>query len=228
MIWVGAEYRFASTFSYRIPYFSSSYAACSPVPGPATVKLALVSSIISRRGDVEEGQHLFESIKMSRVALEMPRAIAIFKSFMKRLKQKRGGRGFERTFGVREYALFDGPLGICVEVREDVRERLLEALRWIRSLGTSDSICSCVDARAREPKWARCPSLYQGTVLQSKKEGVIFMLTDLAEGASFEKINPFSGAKMNPKEDLVLKPYLFPMRIEKKESNLTLYQLIVG
>jgi CRISPR-associated Cas5-like protein len=67
MVWVGAKYGFASTFSYRIPYFSSSYALSAPAPSPSTIKLALVASTINRTGNLEKGRRLFERIRNCRI-----------------------------------------------------------------------------------------------------------------------------------------------------------------
>ncbi len=92
MVWIGAKYLFASAFSYRIPYFSSSYALSAPAPSPSTIKLAIVATAINRTGNIEKGKKLFEQLKLANIATELPEKIVLFKAFMKRLKQKRKGK----------------------------------------------------------------------------------------------------------------------------------------
>jgi len=223
MVWTGAKYKFASTFSYRIPYFSSSYALSAPAPSPSTIKLALVASTINRTGNVEKGKKLFEKICTSKVTVELPERIVLFKAFMKRLKKKRQGLGFERTFGIREYILYDGKLGIYLDVPKDANAEITERLRNIQYFGTSDSICLCIESALTEPNLQHCIqlSLEKET---PQKNGIVFLLTDFAETASFDDINPFSGKKMK-KNTIALKPYLFPIKVEKKDRNCTIYRL---
>jgi len=226
MVWVGAEYSFASTFSYRIPYFSSSYALSAPTPSPSTVKLAAVSSIINRSGDIEKGRKLFYDIKMVPVCLVLPNKIAIYKSFMKRLKQKRSERGFERTFGIREYIVYGGTLNIHLDVPQEKSQLMLEALRGIQYFCSSDSVCSCTNSGFIEPNLKRCPQPFdKSSLIKEGSKGIVFMLTDFTDKATFDDINPYSGKKMT-KGALVLKPFLYPLRVAIKESNYTVYELI--
>ncbi|RLI43963.1 type I-A CRISPR-associated protein Cas5, partial [Candidatus Bathyarchaeota archaeon] len=79
MVWVSGTYEFASTFSYRIPYFSSSYALTTLAPSPSTIKLAIVASIINRKGNIKDGKILFEGIRTAEVLMELPTKISVFK-----------------------------------------------------------------------------------------------------------------------------------------------------
>lgn len=223
MVWIGAKYRFASTFSYRIPYFSSSYALSAPAPSPSTIKLALVASTINRTGDIERGKKLFEKILTSNVTVELPDRIVLFKAFMKRLKKKRQGEGFERTFGIREYVLYDGDLGIYLDIPKDAIEEISSVFKNVQYFGTSDSICLYIENALTEPTPKRCiMHIEQKEPLH--ENGVVFLLSDFTATASFEDVNPFSGKKMK-KGAIVLKPYLFPIKAVKKDRNCTVYNL---
>jgi CRISPR-associated Cas5-like protein len=224
MVWVGAKYKFASTFSYRIPYFSSSYALSAPAPSPSTIKLALVASTINRSGNVERGKELFNKILTSKITIELPDKIVLFKAFMKRLKKKRQEQGFERTFGIREYILYDGSLGIYLDIQKDNIEEVAEALKNIQYFGTSDSICLCLENGVAEPNLEHCIRLCSEKE-ETLKNGTVFLLTDFTDTASFEGVNPFSGKKIK-KGDMVLKPYLFPIKVVKKDRNCTIYELM--
>jgi CRISPR-associated Cas5-like protein len=224
MVWVGAKYKFASTFSYRIPYFSSSYALSAPAPSPSTIKLALVASTINRTGNVEKGKELFDKILTSKITIELPDRIVLFKAFMKRLKKKRQEQGFERTFGIREYILYEGILGVYLDTQKDNIEEVAEALKNVQYFGTSDSICLCVENGAAEPNFEHCIQLCSEKE-ETPKNGTVFLLTDFTDTASFESVNPFSGKKMK-KGAIILKPYLFPIKVVKKDRNCTVYQLM--
>ena len=221
MTWIGARYGFASTFSYRLPNFSSSYALSAPAPSPSTIKLAIIATAIRTSSDVEEGKHLFEKLRTVEVTAELPPKIAAFKSFIKRLKAKRGKRGFERTFGIREYVLYSDPLGIYINAPEDIAEKVSNVLKGIQYFGTSDSLCTCLESGVSEPPVERCIKPFK-----EQEEGLIFLLTDFTEEASFENVNPYSGVRLKEEEHLRRVPYLFPLRITKKESNYTIYETL--
>lgn len=236
MVWTCATYAFASTFSYRIPYFSSSYALSAPVPSPSTVKLALVASIINRTGDVDVGKKLFEKIRDSGITIELPEKIITLKAFMKRLKQKRKGQEttvitpfgklverFESTFGIREYIIYDGPLRIYIDAPEDFVQDVLKSLKLVQYFGSSDSLCTCLETNISEPDLQKCirPVESENEIFGAK--GMVFLLTDFTEKTTFESVNPFSGKKL-AKGELLQKPYFFPLEVFKKEKNCTVYR----
>jgi CRISPR-associated Cas5-like protein len=237
MVWAYAKYSFASTFSYRIPYFSSSYAISAPVPGPSTIKLALVASAINRDGNVEIGKRLFEKIRDSAVTVELPEKLIAFKAFMKRFKQKRKGKEitiktsfgelverFEYTFGIREYIIYGGPINIYIEVSdESFSQEIMRYFKAIQYFGSSDSICTCLETGISDPDWQKCirQANAEGGKIQNK--GMIFLLTDFTAKATFDSINPFSGKKPK-KGELLLKPYFFPIEVVEKDKNCVVYK----
>ena len=221
MVWICGTYSFASTFSYRIPYFSSSYALSAPAPSPSTIKLAIVASAINRTGNIETGRILFEKIRTSEVLMELPEKISIFKVFLKRLKKKRQEQAFEPTFGIREYAIYNGPLKIYLNVPKGTLEAIIEALRNIQFLGTSDSICTCTHiAKVAQPP-AKCAKPHSTT--KDKTNGIIFLLTDFTNKATFDAVNPYAKKKLRKNEDIILRPYIFPIKVIKKDKNCTVY-----
>jgi len=233
MVWVSARYLFASAFSYRIPYFSSSYALSAPAPSPSTIKLAVVATAINRTGNIERGNLLFEQLKLANTTVELPEKMVLFKAFMKRLKQKRKGKeekittpwgtfieSFESTFGIREYILYNGPLTIYIEALEDTAKKVIDILKNIQYFGTSDSICTCLESSFSEPNIASCIKPVREQELTS---GTIFLLSDFTKKATFDSVNPFSDRKMK-KDEIVLKPYIFPIQVEKKDKNCTVYR----
>ncbi len=222
MAWIGARYEFASTFSYRIPYFSSSYALSAPVPSPSTIKLAMVGATINRTGDIEKGRRLFGKISNANIMIELPNKIVAFRTLMKRLKKRRQEEGFDNTFGIREYVIYDGTLGIHLNVSPEDLEEVSEALQRIQYFGTSDSICYCLEKTKTGPDQKQIirPCLQEQTL-----RGTIFLLSDFPEKITFDEVNPLSGKKMK-KDSISLKPYLFPIRAVQKDRNCTIYEHI--
>lgn len=237
MVWTYAKYTFASTFSYRIPYFSSSYALSAPAPSPSTIKLALVASVISRSGRVEFGKKAFEKIRCCKVTVELPEKIIAVRAFMKRLKQKRKGQEttlktpfgelverFESTFGIREYILYDGPIGIYIDAPDDYVSEILGSFKLVQYFGSSDSMCTCIETGVSEPEWHKCvrqvDTEEKGT---ADIKGIVFLLSDFTDKATFESMNAYSNEKVK-KEHLSKKPYLFPLEVVNKEKNCTVYR----
>lgn len=234
MVWLGAKYLFASAFSYRIPYFSSSYALCAPAPSPSTIKLAIVATAINRTGNIEKGKKLFEQLKSANITTELPEKIVFFKAFMKRLKQKRKGKerkiqtpwgtlteSFELTFGIREYIIYNSPITIYIETPRETAEEVIGILKNIQYFGTSDSICTCLESKFSEPNTLSCIK-----PLREQKEptnGIVYLLSDFTEKTTFSSVNPFSGQKLK-KDEIILKPYIFPIEVEKKDKNCTVYR----
>jgi len=234
MVWVSARYLFASAFSYRIPYFSSSYALSAPAPSPSTIKLAIIATAINRTGNVEKGNLLFEQLKVANTATELPEKIALFKAFMKRLKQKRKGKegkittpwgtlteSFESTFGIREYILYNGPITIYIETPEENAEEVRMTLKNIQYFGTSDSLCTCLESKFAEPNMLNCAKPVKEQAKPTT--GTVFLLSDFTEKTTFNSVNPFSEQKLK-KGEIALKPYIFPIQVEKKDKNCTIYR----
>lgn len=236
MVWIRATYVFASTFSYRIPYFSSSYALSAPVPSPSTVKLALVASIINRTSDIEAGKKLFERIRCSMITFELPERIITLRAFIKRLKQKRKGQEttiktsfgelverFESTFGIREYIIYDGPIHVYIDAQDESVQDVLKSLKLVQYFGSSDSLCTCLETNVSGPDLQKCIRPVDSKIEMFDKKGMIFLLTDFTEKTTFESVNSLSGKKLK-KGELLQKPYFFPLEVVKKEKNCTMYR----
>jgi CRISPR/Cas system-associated protein Cas5 (RAMP superfamily) len=222
-MWIAANYHFPSTFSYKIPDFSMYYAASSPVPSPSTFKLALVSALISQTGDIQKTRNFFNGIKTSEILFGLPEYLTIYKAFIKRLKKRRQERGFDRTFGIREYVTLSGPLTIYLNVLEKLKNEVFLALKNIRYIGSSDSICSCMKVYEDvEPQPQSLARPYE----TEKTDGIIFQLRDFKEEATFDKVNRYSNKKLALQRDIRIVPYILPLKVEKRGKNFITYKLI--
>jgi len=117
--------------------------------------------------------------------------------------------------------IYSDPLGIYLNMPEEIAEKISGIMRRIQYFGTSDSLCTCLGSGFSKPPPERCIHPFK-----EGEEGLIFLLTDFTEGVSFGNVNPYSGSRMREEKHLRRIPYLFPLRITKKESNYTIYEAL--
>lgn len=218
-MWLKAEIEFGTTFSYRQPDASAQFAIGSPIPSPATIKLALVDTAIRWNSSVETGRQIFEWLKTCPVLCVPPERVVRFRVFLKRLKPRE--QELLESTGIRDYFLLDGFLTIFLQVPKDKVEKAKQLLQKVRKLGTSDSLCWCRDvtevdeaelpcqffARKLEelPNWVLQQGVTQGLV--------IARLSDLTEASDFDGFNPFGGSTREA--NLEKSAYLLPLRMER-------------
>lgn len=217
MVWLQADYEFPSTFSYRMPDASAQFAIGSPVPSPATVKLALVDTAIRWSGNVNEGRRIFDIVKTLRVCVIPPRQVVRFRAFVKRLKPPHSsqgpGKSTVESTGVRDYFLLEEPLSVYIEVPEPDAKEIAHLLSKIRRFGTSDSVCWCVEiCRSLEgPPEALCPKPFRQA--SSTQAGLVVRLSDLTASSQFDGFNPFGG---NPRgANLDKQVYVLPLTVKR-------------
>jgi len=222
-MWIFASYYFPSTFSYKIPDFSMYYAASSPIPGPSTFKLAMTSAFISDSKHLERAPAFFEAIKTSTVLFGLPHHLTVFRAFIKRLKKRRQESGFDRSFGIREYVTFSGPLIIHTDIPKNLRDDAVYSMKNIRYLGSSDSICNCLELNEKaKPELEHLARPHQ----EGKADGIIFQLRDFTSEATFGKINRYGREKLVLERDVKIVPYILPLKVEKRGKNFITYSTI--
>ncbi len=215
MIWLRADYEFPSTFSYRMPDVSAQFAIGSPIPSPATVKLALVDTAIRWSGNVSEGRRIFDLVKTLKVCVVPPRRMVRFRAFIKRLKPPHSSAGpgaptVEST-GVRDYFLLDGPLSVYMKVPQAHADEIRKLLLRIRRFGTSDSLCWCAKVSEEAPDNALCHQ--QLANLAPTQHGLVVRLSDLTDSSDFDGFSPFGGdiRRANLKKQV----YVLPLTVKR-------------
>lgn len=224
MVWLRADYEFPGTFSYRMPDVSAQFAVGSPIPSPATVKLALVDTAIRWTGNVGEGQRIFELVKTSRVCIIPPPKVARFRAFIKRLKPPHSSAGpgapTVGSTGVRDYFLLNGPLSVYIEVPVSNLDEVEKLLLRVRRLGTSDSLCWCIGVSREEPPQELCPKLFKQVA--GDQAGLVVRLSDLTESSKFDGFNPFGGKASEAKLDKQV--YFLPLRVKRSGETWTILE----
>jgi len=217
-VWLRADFEFPSTFSYRQPDASAQFAIGSPVPSPATIKLALVDTAIRWSGCVGKGRDVFDWLKTCCVKTVPPERVVRLRVFLKRLKP-REGKLLEST-GVRDYFLLDGKLQVFLQVPCDKAEEVKDLLGKVRKLGTSDSLCWCCEANEiRENELpeklfpCRLDTVSEELLRKLLVQGfIVTRMSDLTEKSEFDGFNPFGGDAK--KSRLVKASYLLPLKME--------------
>jgi len=222
MEWIKAEYEFGSLFSYKIPdYPSPSYALSSPLPGPSTIKLAIVATAIETSGKVKVGEEIFEVVKNAKIKIETPKKIAISNVLIKRLKKKKEKIELETTFGIRGYVHLSEPLSIYLNV--DNGDNVKELFRKVRRFGTSDSLIYCRNVTEEEPP-ANCIEPIE-TLEKAERNVLIVPVKDLNpdQKIEFEDVNPYAKRSRN-KDVFVGKFYLIPISKQVQGKNWIIYE----
>ncbi len=226
MSWICAELEFGSLFSYRIPNFSPSFALSSPVPGPSAVRMSLVSTAIEVTGSVDFGKELFDLVKKARLEIEPPQGVAISKVLIRRLKKKKGKDALERTFGIREYVLFDGPLRLFLNI-ENQSQRIKQILLNLRRIGTTDSLVFCRKLSEEEPDFGNCLRKLEDNPLQlgNFSRRLVLPLNEINKEVTFDQVNIYARRSTREKP-FIQGLYVFPLIMIKKGENWVIYEKV--
>lgn len=223
MTWLKAVYEIGSLFSYRIPDFSSQYALSSPLPGPSTIKLAIVATAIETTCNVSYGEKIFEVVKNSDIGIKIPKRISISNVLLRRLKKAKERKGFEQTFGFRGYVHFSEPLTIYLNIEKE-EEEIKNLMGRIRRFGTSDSIVWCNKVMEEEPTTDVIIPI-ETLPEKEQKNLLIIPVKDLSPQSRFEDINPYSGIKRKGKV-LIPKIYPLPLLNQIQGKNWVVYEFV--
>ena len=227
MTWLKAEYEFGSLFSYRIPDFSSQYALSSPLPGPSTIKLAIIATAIETTGNVSYGEKVFNIVKNAQIKIAKPKRIAVSNCLIKRLKKEKNAVKLQPTFGIRGYVHFQEPLKIYIEIEDKIQE-IKFLLKRIRRFGTSDSLACCItmvkDMEEIPPDDVIEPVEY---LQEGKTTLVVIPIKDINpdDKVKFAHINIYDKTTIKNKNIFVIRYYLLPILEKREGRNWTIYKI---
>lgn len=220
MVWIETTYEFASLFSYRIPDFSSQYAMSSILPGPSTIKLAIVSTAIETTRDIEFGKKIFDIVKDVDIKISLPKKVAQTNVLIKRLKKKKEKSGLETTFGVRGYIHYPEKFSVYLNIPEKWSNDFEKILKNIRSFGTSDSLVWCKGVlKKNPPKDAISAVVNIGQ--NNNKNVLIIPVKDISSKIIFDDVNIYNKSK---KDIFLKKIYPIPISNQFQGKNWIVYE----
>jgi hypothetical protein len=149
-IWLAADYHLPVLYSCRMPVSSPQSAQCLPVPGPATVRLALVRTAIELYGKEQTRDLLFPIIRSSDVAIRPPAKVAISPHILRLYKANTAG-SLQESIGYREFAHAEGVLTIYLAIPAERQALFEELLYAVGYWGQGSSVATCVHVTTAAP-----------------------------------------------------------------------------
>lgn len=149
-VWLAADYHLPITYSCRMPMSSSHSAQCLPVPGPATVRLALIRTAIELFGIAQTRDSLFSVIQKSEVAIRPPKNVAI-SSHVLRLYKVSPAHKLQDSIGYREFAHAEGVLTVYIAIPPEFQAVFTELLYAVGYWGQGSSLAVCTQVSLSRP-----------------------------------------------------------------------------
>lgn len=237
-MWLIAEYRPVTLFSFRSGIATSSGAKTLFLPTPFAIRTALLDAAIRTKG-VSAGPTAFEWIKALSIAVRPPERVVVTNLFAKILKPSRdteADEAFQRTIAFREYAQLEGTMALAFSPAEDRTEMLAELLVQVNYFGKRGSFFQIVaPPRLTEElpaDFVRLDGVFiQGSQIGGKMPkqfvaGLIQILDDWGESLTFSKVNVYTQDKIALDKDRVRKSVIFPYRLVRASKGFTYYERI--
>jgi len=225
-LWLKASY-VTHSFHYRMPDTVAISSVNPAMPSPLTVQMAMLATYL-REGQRDKAQALLELLPL-KVRIRPPQGAIIYRGIMRYVRppkdagdlDKNTGAGYKISPHFREFALLDGALEVYVQVSEEHRTLVAEALECIPYLGAKDSLVSCVGEveTVSQPPDDCAISVEEADLSQSHD----FMVLQLADFEGREKLFPISKVKKKAEEKSVTLQRLLPSQRLKDHYRLGAY-----
>lgn len=236
-MWLIAEYRPATLFSFKAVTATSSGAKTLFLPTPFAIRTALLDAAIRTQG-LAQGSAAFDWIKELALAVRPPEWVVVTNLFAKILKPTRdveANVAMIRTIAFREYAQLVGKLTLAFGVKEHVSE-LMALVAQINYLGKRGSFFQLVALPSvvtdLPPGFVPMDGAYVqgahigGQELRDFVPGLIQMMDDWGQDLTFDKANIYTDAKISLGTDRVRKSIILPYRLARSSKSYSLYQRI--
>jgi len=153
LIWLAADYHFPSSYSIRIPNLSTASAKTMPAPGPATVRLALISASIEFGGLDFAKSDVFPLVRYPEIYVRPPERVSITSQIIWNHKwsTSKGKVLINKAPVCREFALAHGLMTVYICVPKSKKKVFCSLLRMIGYWGQSSSLAYCMGVEEREP-----------------------------------------------------------------------------
>lgn len=237
-MWLIAEYKPVTLFSFRSGIATSSGAKTLFLPTPFAIRTALVDAAIRTNG-VAVGTLAFDWIKKLSIAVCPPERVVVTNLFAKILKptrKKESEEAMERTIAFREYAQLEGTLALAFSSAEGRAEDLTALLVQINYFGKRGSFFQligtpCVAEKLPEGFICMDGAFYQipqrsGHRPRTFVVGLIQMMDDWGEALTFTKLNIYTEEKIVIGKDRVRKSIVLPYRLTKSSKGFSYYERV--
>jgi len=237
-MWLIAEYRPVTLFSFRSGIATSSGAKTLFLPTPFAIRTALLDVAIRTKGLVA-GPVTFAWIKELSIAVRPPERVVVTNLFAKILKPTRKEEPEEtmdRTIAFREYAQLEGTIALAFNSAEEWADELATLLVQVNYFGKRGSFFQLIAAPRRTQDLAEgfvpMDGIYvQGTQVSGQGPkafvaGLIQMMDDWGESLTFAKANIYTDEKIVIGKDRVRKSIVLPYRLVRSSKGFSYYERI--
>ena len=237
-MWLIAEYRPVTLFSFRSGIATSSGAKTLFLPTPFAIRAALLDVAIRANG-LAEGIKAFDWIKNLSIAVRPPERVVVTNLFAKILKPTRNEEpeeAMDRSIAFREYAQLDGTIALAFSLPEERANELTMLLTQINYFGKRGSFFQLMEpprpAQELPAGFIPLDGVYvQGTQIRGQGTnsyilGIVQMMDDWGESLTFAKVNIYSDEKIAMGKDRVRKTVVLPYRLVRSSKSFSLYERI--
>lgn len=218
-IWLTAQYHLPSGYMCRMPMSSSVAARVLPTPGPATIRLALISNAIELFGIRSTREQLFPTIRAMPIRIHPPQQVAISQQLVKRYK----GIVFNKlpqlqgALGYYEVAVADGPLLISLNVESELAQAISETLYAIGAWGSADSLAFCEQVSETVPPEEVVIPLHSVSAEASLRRHYIGLATEFRDQyVTWEEIG--AGDTPGSRNAIIASLWVWPLDICEQRS----------
>ena len=236
-MWLIAESRPASLFSFRSGIATSSGAKTLFLPTPFAIRTALLDTAIRTKG-VAAGRAAFDWIKQLSIAVRPPERVVVTNLFAKILKPTRkeeAEEAMDRTIAFREYAQLEGIMALAFNVAEEYLHDLTMLLVQVNYFGKRGCFFQMIRAPQRVEDLPMGFIPMDGVYIQDNQikgpgpqafvPGLIQMMDDWGESLTFDKVNIYTDEKIVLK-DRVRKSIILPYRLVRSSKGFSYYERI--
>jgi hypothetical protein len=237
-MWLIAEYRPVSLFSFRSGMATSSGAKTLFLPTPFAIRTALLDAAIRTNG-LAAGPVTFNWIKNLSIAVRPPERVVVTNLFAKILKPTRkeeAEEAMDRTIAFREYAQLEGIVALAFNVSEEYLHDLTMLLVQINYFGKRGCFFQMIQAPQRVEDLPMGFIPMDGVYIQDNQikgsgphafvPGLIQMMDDWGESLTFDKVNIYTDEKIVLGKDRVRKSIILPYRLVRSSKGFSYYERI--
>jgi hypothetical protein len=219
-IWLTADYRFVSVYSYRMPMSSITAARVLPTPGPATVRLALVRVGFEFFGEEGTRNAIFPTVRAMAVRIQPPERVAFRWQTIQSYKAKKGSGQviLSDSPTEREMVHTAGIMRIAINIPAGQADIFRELLAGIGYWGQASGLAWCTQVVQEALDTASCITplrLIHGTQrVRSLFTGLATEFRD--DTVRWEEVMP----ELIEQQSQAIKPevYVWPLRVIEQRS----------